>query len=444
MIASNPEILADLGAGLVMRRSTPEDADRLSAFNARIHGEDPADAEAVAAWTRDLLTRPHPTFQPDDFVIVTDTASGEIVSSLNLISQTWTYEGIPFGVGRPELVGTDAAYRNRGLVRKQFEVVHEWSRQRGELVQVITGIPYFYRQFGYEMGLDLSGGKGGYEAQVPVLEAGQQESYLIRPATRDDLPWVTRMHQRDVKRSMVAAFRDEALLLYEMEGASEKNVNHYKPCVIETSQGQPVGYLVHPNGTWGKMMSVVRYCLDDDISYLAVNPSVIRYLWKVGQEYASQSERTLNSFGFWLGSEHPAYRATPGRFVFERQPYAFFVRVPDLPTFLNCIGPALEQRLTGSPCAGHSGELKISFYREGVRLVFEKGRLVSAEAWKPKVKDDEGAAAFPHLTFLQLVFGYRTLEDLRRAYADCWASDEARVLLEALFPKKYSSVWPVS
>ncbi len=142
-------------------------------------------------------------------------------------------------MGRPELVGTDAAYRNRGLVRKQFEVVHEWSRQRGELVQVITGIPYFYRQFGYEMGLDLSGGKGGYEAQVPVLEAGQQESYLIRPATRDDLPWVTRMHQRDVKRSMVAAFRDEALLLYEMEGASEKNVNHYKPCVIETSQGQP-------------------------------------------------------------------------------------------------------------------------------------------------------------------------------------------------------------
>lgn len=120
------------------------------------------------------------------------------------------------------------------------------------------------------------------------------------------------------------------------------------------------------------------------------------------------------------------------------------MRVPDLPAFLTCIGAALEQRLAGSVCAGHSGELKISFYREGVRLAFEKGKLTSVEAWKPKVKDDEGSAAFPGLTFLQLVFGYRTLDEIRHAYADCWASEEARVLIEALFPKKYSSIWPVS
>jgi hypothetical protein len=36
---------------------------------------------------------------------------------MNLISQIWAYEGIPFGVGRPELVGTLPEYRNRGLVR---------------------------------------------------------------------------------------------------------------------------------------------------------------------------------------------------------------------------------------------------------------------------------------------------------------------------------------
>ena len=61
---------------------------------------------------------------------------------MNLISQTWAYEGIPFEVGRPELVGTLPEYRNRGLVRAQFEEVHRWSAARGELVQGITGIPY--------------------------------------------------------------------------------------------------------------------------------------------------------------------------------------------------------------------------------------------------------------------------------------------------------------
>ena len=63
-------ILRDLGNGLIMRRSTPEDADALSEFNGKIHGDDPLDAQRVAAWTRDLLARPHPTLNPDDFTIV--------------------------------------------------------------------------------------------------------------------------------------------------------------------------------------------------------------------------------------------------------------------------------------------------------------------------------------------------------------------------------------
>ncbi len=42
----------------------------LSEFNANIHGEDDVDRKGVAAWTRDLLTRPHATFQPGDFTIV--------------------------------------------------------------------------------------------------------------------------------------------------------------------------------------------------------------------------------------------------------------------------------------------------------------------------------------------------------------------------------------
>src|SRR3989337_669140 len=67
---------------------------------------------------------PPPTLSPDDFTIVEETASGRIISSMNLIPQTWTYEGIEFGVGRPELVGTLPEFRNLGLVRMQFEEVH--------------------------------------------------------------------------------------------------------------------------------------------------------------------------------------------------------------------------------------------------------------------------------------------------------------------------------
>ncbi len=93
-----------LGNGLILRRSTPADADALAEFNKMIH-RDPGVVEpdeGVAAWTRDLLRGDHPTFAADDFAIVEEQATGKIVSCVNLISQTWSYAGIPFKVGRPE------------------------------------------------------------------------------------------------------------------------------------------------------------------------------------------------------------------------------------------------------------------------------------------------------------------------------------------------------
>ncbi len=55
---------------------------------------------------------------------------------------------------------------------------------------------------------------------------------------------------------------------------------------------------------------------------------------------------------------------------------------------------------------------------------------------------EAGDAAFPDLTFLQLLFGFRSLDELRHAFPDCSvASDHARALLPVLFPKKPSHVW---
>ena len=191
-------------------------------------------------------------------------------------------------------------------------------------------------------------------------------------------------------------------------------------------------------------MALTRYALAEGESYLDVTPSVARYLWQTGQSLAPAYERKMEFFYFSLGAEHPAYRAFGERLPRERKPYAFYVRVADLPAFLRVIAPVLERRLAESVCAGYSGELKISFYQSGLRLVFEKGCLSTVENWKPVIKDDEGSAEFPYLTFLQLVFGYHSLDELRAAYADCAANGAAGVVLDALFPKKASHVWVIN
>jgi len=213
----------DLGDGLLLRRATAEDADALADFNAQIHRERDAGEpdKGIWAWTRDLMSGTHPTFRPEDFTLVEDTHTGDIVSSLNLIPQTWAYEGIPFKVGRVELVGTHPDYRRQGLIRAQFEAVHRWGVDRGEMVQVITGIPWYYRQFGYEMAMTRGGGRQGYGLHVPQLKEDESEPYRVRPVTEADLPFIAELYDRAAERQPVHCLRDEALWRYELCGYSE-------------------------------------------------------------------------------------------------------------------------------------------------------------------------------------------------------------------------------
>jgi len=54
-------------------------------------------------------------------------------------------------------------------------------------------------------------------------------------------------------------------------------------------------------------------------------------------------------------------------------------------------------------------------------------------------------SAFPGLSFLQLLFGFRSLEELEAAFPDCLVrTHEVRALLTALFPKQASDVWALA
>jgi hypothetical protein len=133
------------------------------------------------------------------------------------------------------------------------------------------------------------------------------------------------------------------------------------------------------------------------------------------------------------------YDTVGARLPIARVLDAWYIRVPDLPAFLNRNAPALEKRLADSPQGGYAGELKLNFYRGGLRLGFEQGGIV-VESWKPE-RVEEGDAAFPGLTFLQALIGYRSLGELEQAFPDLSArTDEARALLPVLFPKKDSNV----
>lgn len=443
-ISAGPSI-RELSDGLIQRRATCEDAERLAAFAGDVfrHPGTGLPDPREAAWARDMASGGHPTFRPDDFTLVEERASGRIVSVMCLISQTWTYAGIPFSVGMPECVATHPDYRRRGLVRTQFDLVHQWSAERGELVQAIAGIPIFYRQFGYEMALELGAGRAGYLGQVPKLPEGDPEPYVARPARLDDLPFLAELDAQGCRRSLVACVRDAPLWRYELCGRSELNFDRLSLCVIESSAGESVGMLALHTRMWRGAQYASKYELKPGVSWGAVTPTVVRYLWRNGLELAARDKvDDFHSFVFRLGAVHPVYE------VFERglpgtvAPYAWYLRVPDVVAFVRHIQPALQQRLDGSYMVGHTAELKLSFVRSGLRIAVERGRIRAIEPWQPS--PHEASAAFPALTFLPLLFGYRSLDELNYAHRDCSRpSDEVRALLNALFPKQPSDVWPI-
>lgn len=437
------DLPCDLGKGLVLRFATPGDTEALAQFNGRVHGDDHFD-EFVAAYTRDLMSEAHPSVGPANITLVEDAAAGnKIVSSMCLIPQRWAYAGIPFGVGRPEVVGTDPDHRRRGLVRAQFDVLHAKSAAMGHRVQGITGIPWYYRQFEYEYALELDGGRIACFADVPTLGEAETESHRLRPLGEADLAWAMPLYDREASRSLVACLRSEQEWRFILHGAwpGSWNPNRYR--VIEASDGQAVGYLATSADMDGKLFRVFELAVIEGQALRAAMPSVLRGLKSLGEAEAAGRKKEVSAIYFNLGTEHPLYPAIPELLAKTRKPYGWYIRVADLPGFIRHIAPVLEARLARSPMTGHTGELKVNEYTGGFRIAFEKGRIASVEPWQAPKQFDEDAA-FPPRAFLPLLFGYRALADLRTAFPDCWANADATVLLNSLFPCQASQVIPIN
>jgi predicted N-acetyltransferase YhbS len=441
--AKPTDLPRDLGDGLILRRATPADRENLAEFNRIMHEENGQPDDAVGYWTQDLLKGDHPTTKPEDFTIVVDqNQGGKIVSSIGLISQTWAFDGIVFGAGRPELVATDPASRRKGLIKLQMDLAHARSAERGEMVQFITGIPWYYRQFGYEMGLHLSGARRLPLYKIGKLPAGQTEAYRLRPATFEDIPLLARLYEIHCRASLVTRVRNEAVWRYEISGQDARSVYYHNFRIVEeVSSGEAIGYLETSLFAGPGALAVRELAVLPGNSMRAVCEFLVRALKAEIEELNKERKEPLASLSFAMGATaHPCYAALDPQLDRPIPPYATYIRVPDLPGFIRHIAPVLERRLAGSVVEGHTGTLRLNFYRSNMTLVFERGQLKEIGTYQPK-RLEEGDATFPDLTFLQLLFGYRSMAELNFARADCGArNDTSRVLLDALFPPRASNV----
>ena len=200
--------------------------------------------EDLQYWINDLLDDKHPTVTDADiWVVVDSTQDDRIVSALLLIPQVWRYAGVDIGVGRVELVATHKEYRDRGLVRKLFDVLHARSESLGHDIQAITGIPYFYRQFGYAMAVELGMGGTLPFGAIPKLKDDEKVKYTLRAVTSDDIPQLMEWDCAFGKDYLLSVDRPAAIWKYEL--ASRTPPLGYKLHIIVNENGEDVGFCTY-------------------------------------------------------------------------------------------------------------------------------------------------------------------------------------------------------
>jgi predicted N-acetyltransferase YhbS len=407
--------------GLVLRTPADErDVDRVAAFNGAVHGPE------VAALTRSLFNH-HPNTRGGDLVFVVDESDDRIVSSLCLIPWIWRYEDVDIRAGELGIVGTSEGYRHRGLVRTQMNTFKQRLRERRCLLSQIQGIPYFYRQFGYEYALPL---EGGLRLELRHIPAPTDTSFTFRLTTRDDIPVLMRLYDEAVQDLAIHAARDEAIWRYLLTYAQD-TATACERWIVHHTDGQAVGYV-----------GVQRYPFGDELTASEVSHlgfeaalAVLHHLKKLAVEREKPGLR-LN-----LPAHSPLMQAARALDAHDLGTYAWQIHVPNMAALLRALGPVLERRLAASPFAGITRDLQLNLYRQSLVLRFEDGRL--REVADGRLARGKVILRCPPLQFIPLVLGHRTWKTLRSAYPDVSVPPVWRLLVDTLFPRVRSFLYTI-
>lgn len=401
------------GHGLVLREvAGPDDVERVAAFDAQIHG-----AGSEPTWR--AWMRVHPSAGSAHWLFIEDQAPGQVVASLCLLPWRLSFAGVALPAAELGVVGTLEAYRGRGLQRVLASRFDELLRAEGYLLSHIQGIPYFYRQFGYEYAAPL---EAWWRLELHMLQAALPATgFTCRPATPGDAPVLSALHDEAARALDVSAVRDAATWGYLLGPARSTETAAETRLVVDAA-GTPAGYFrvaQHGFGDGLIVSEASRLGADAALAALATIHDLARERSKPFVRLNLPASASLVTIARGLGA-------------YDGSTYAWQVRLPDPPALLRALAPVFEPRVATSLYAGLTRDVVIDLYRQAITLRFEGGRLSAV------TEVASGGAAdlrLPPTLLAPLLLGHRTLAEIGHMYLDAIAAGPARPLLEVLFPK---------
>jgi predicted acetyltransferase len=419
----NPQ---EIGNGLVMRNACAEDFPSLLEHFSIVHGH------AIVDEFKALLEY-HPRFSWEDSFIITRQDSREVISCVILLQNTWSLAGITFPTVEMGAVGTLESYRNRGHMWRLNEEFEKRVAEIQPAFQAIAGIPYFYRNFGYEYAAKLGGGYPVSPSLVPKLSESEEEPLTFEEVGMNNFEeflnfrnkYLSSEAWRNTWHRELLPEHSGYLLFKPLSGESECFLYY-----LVKDAGKTVGvfYLSH----YESLIDIAELYLD---SYKSVD-AVLRFALAKSEEWRGLPLRVVPPNQSQV-REYIRMRSS----VDAIRRYAWYIKIPSIPRFIRVIAPLLAARLKNTEFRTFSGELKITDYKYGYTLSFEKGKLrgvTNNEEREPRKYDlrmSRGALT-------RLLMGYESFDFLSLHEPDAICSVVMRPLVRALFPLLEANVDP--
>jgi hypothetical protein len=416
---STANVIRSLEDSLVMKfPGTPEDVERLAVFNTLVHADD-----LVARMTRALLNH-HPHTRPAEWPYIEDQSTGEIVSALCLIPWTWRYEDVTLKAGEMGIVGTRESHRRRGLIRA-LDGHFKSLLSGGEYhLSHIQGIPYYYRQFGYEYALPLEGGWQIRPDQIPDSLPENAQGFGFRLATPDDVHALAQWYDEATASDLeISAVRDHDTWCYLLTHRESTQSGAELWLVLDANRN-PVGYTRVAAFGFGTGLIM------EESSQLS-HPAALAAL---GHLKTLCIERSKPYIRLSASDTSPVVQAARAWGAHSEGRYAWQIHVPDVARLLRQIAPVLDRRLASSAFAGMSDTIVINMYREAVEMRVTDGHITTVEAVGFRPWESE-SINIPPLLVAPLVLGYRSREELHAAHPDVSIWGQSAYLIDVLFPK---------
>jgi len=413
MLKETAPYIKELPGGLVMRSvASRDDINRIARLCVEVLG-----SAEVGNLSRTLLLD-HPATSPEHWLFVEEAKTGAVVSTLCLIPWRVRFEGVELKAGEMGIVGTKKAFRNKGLIRYQVERFNDLLECGGYDLSHIQGIPYFYRQFGYEFAVPLEPRWRVDLDRIP--DPKKKTGVRFRRADHADLPELLRLFDEVNQRFTVRALRDASIWAY-LFGPSMKTETAANTWIVTNGSGEVASYFRVSRYGFGKGLIVNEAGPMKPDVCLAV-PSKLKGL-------ALRNKKPYIRLN--LPDACDLVKASSALGAYNPRSWAWQIRILHLGGLLEKLAPVFEKRLALSPFAGTSETLCLNLYREAFELRFKKG--LCKEVKSLGFREQSGVCLPPPL-MVPLLFGYRTARELSLTEHDFLIDARWRLFMETLFP----------